>query len=120
MRRMSRAFARTVPVVPTAETGAGAKQRGPCTRRSLDFCGGAFYVMARNIINEDSMSKAHRGSGIRELQNSGRGKCPVCKRTGIKVLYELEINEKKFSVCKQCKAAIAKGKRQEEVAAITQ
>lgn len=91
--------------------------RGPA---SLDFCGGAFYVMVRNTINEDIMSKAHRGSGIRELQNSGRGQCPVCKRTGIKVLYELEINEKKFSVCKQCKAAIAKGKRQEEVAAITQ
>ena len=66
------------------------------------------------------MSKAHRGSGIREKEKSGRGTCPVCKRSGIKVLYEQEINEKKFSVCKQCKAAIAKGKKQEEIAAITQ
>ena len=36
------------------------------------------------------MSKAHRGSGIRELLRSGRGTCPVCKRSGIKVLYEHE------------------------------
>ena len=76
--------------------------------------------MARKTINEEYMSKAHRGSGIRELKNSGRGACPVCKRTGIKVLYELEVNEKKLKVCKQCKAAIAKGKKQEEIAAITQ
>jgi len=66
------------------------------------------------------MSKAHRGSGIRELEKSGRSTCPVCKRSGIKTLYEQEINEKKFSVCKQCKAAIAKGKKQEEIAALTQ
>ena len=66
------------------------------------------------------MSKAHRGSGIRNLVKSGRKPCPICKRTAVKVLYELEINEKKFSVCKQCKAAIAKGKKQEEIAALTQ
>ena len=66
------------------------------------------------------MSKAHRGSGIRELVNSGRKTCPICKRTGIKVLYDQEINEKKFAVCKQCKSAIAKGKKQEEIAALSQ
>ncbi|MBN1687458.1 MAG: hypothetical protein JW852_12430 [Spirochaetales bacterium] len=66
------------------------------------------------------MSKAHRGSGIRNLVKSGRNACPICKRTGIKVLYEQEVNEKKFSVCKQCKAAIAKGKKQEEIAALSQ
>ena len=32
------------------------------------------------------MSKAHRGSGIRELVNNGRGTCPICKRSGIKVI----------------------------------
>jgi hypothetical protein len=64
------------------------------------------------------MSKAHRGAGIRELTKSGRGSCPICKRTGIKVMYEQEANEKKFTVCKQCNAAIAHGKRQEEIAAL--
>ena len=65
------------------------------------------------------MSKAHRGAGIRELGNQGRGTCPVCKRSGIKVLYEQEINEQKMSFCKQCKAAIAHGKKQEEIAALS-
>ena len=36
------------------------------------------------------MSKAHRGTGIRELANHGRGTCPVCKREAIKCLYEVE------------------------------
>ena len=65
------------------------------------------------------MSKAHRGSGIRELTKSGRKTCPICKRTGIKVMYEQDVNEKKFTVCKQCKSAIAKGKKQEEIAALS-
>ena len=65
------------------------------------------------------MSKAHRGAGVRELTKSGRGPCPVCKRTGIKVLYEQTINEKKLSVCKQCRAAISHGKMQEEIAALS-
>ena len=34
------------------------------------------------------MSKSHRGRGIREVPNRGRGTCPVCKRTGIKAMYE--------------------------------
>jgi len=66
------------------------------------------------------MSKSHRGSGIRNLPMAGRKTCPICKRTGIKVLYEQDVNEKKFSVCKQCKSAIAKGKKQEEIAALSQ
>ncbi len=65
------------------------------------------------------MSKAHRGAGIRELTKSGRGTCPVCKRSGIKTLYEQDINEKKYNICKQCRAAIAHGKKQEEVAALS-
>ena len=64
------------------------------------------------------MSKAHRGTGIRDLVKSGRGKCPVCKRTGVKVLYENEINEKKIKVCKECNKAIAHGIKQEALAAI--
>ena len=65
------------------------------------------------------MSKAHRGAGIRELAGNGRGTCPVCRRSGIKVLYEHEVNEKKIAICKQCKSAIAHGKKQEELAAIS-
>ena len=64
------------------------------------------------------MSKAHRGFGVRELVNNGRGECPLCKRTGIKVVYEQELNEKKVMICKQCKSALAKGKLQEAVAAL--
>lgn len=64
------------------------------------------------------MSKAHRGSGIRELVKSGRGTCPVCRRSGIKVLYENEVNKKKIKVCKECNKAIAHGKKQEALAAI--
>ena len=34
------------------------------------------------------MSKNHRGAGIRELPNHGRGKCPICGKENIKVLDE--------------------------------
>ncbi len=64
------------------------------------------------------MSKAHRGSGIRDLVKGGRGTCPVCKRSGIKVIYENEINGKKVKVCKECNKAIAHGKKKEELAAV--
>ncbi len=54
------------------------------------------------------MSKAHRGTGIREQANNGRGTCPVCKREGIKVLYEVSVDGETKKVCKQCKAKLAK------------
>ena len=54
------------------------------------------------------MSKNHRGKGIKELKKSGRGTCPVCKRTGIKLLYEKEIQEKKVNVCKICKVTLGR------------
>ena len=38
------------------------------------------------------MSKAHRGTGIRNEANHGRGKCPRCGKENIKVLYEKEID----------------------------
>jgi len=63
------------------------------------------------------MSKAHRGSGLRTQPNSGRGTCPVCKKTGIKTVYEMAVGEKKVMICKQCKAAGASGKKQLEGAA---
>ena len=57
------------------------------------------------------MSKNHRGKGIRELSSRGRGECPVCKRSGVKVLYEQEAGEKKIKVCKTCRASIKNGKK---------
>lgn len=54
------------------------------------------------------MSKNHRGKGIKELVKSGRGTCPICKRTGIKLLYEKDIEGKKINVCKICKVTLGK------------
>lgn len=63
------------------------------------------------------MSKAHRGSGLRAQPSGGRGTCPVCKKTGIKTVYEVAAGDKKVLICKQCKAAVASGKKQLEGAA---
>jgi hypothetical protein len=57
------------------------------------------------------MSKPHRGKSIRELVSHGRGECPVCKRQGVKLLYEQDAGDKKIKVCKICKAAIKHGKK---------
>ncbi|HSV57151.1 MAG TPA: hypothetical protein VLH39_08620 [Magnetospirillaceae bacterium] len=56
------------------------------------------------------MSKAHRGKGLYDQVARGRGACPVCKREGVKVLYEQEIDGKKAKICKVCKAAKANKK----------
>ena len=58
------------------------------------------------------MSKAHRGAGLRSQTSSGRGTCPLCKRTGIKTVYEVAEGDNKTLICKQCKAALASGKKQ--------
>ncbi|MCH5294394.1 MAG: hypothetical protein J1F14_00625 [Treponema sp.] len=50
------------------------------------------------------MSKAHRGTGIRKEPNHARGKCPVCNREGVKLLYEQEVDGTKVKICKVCKA----------------
>jgi len=64
------------------------------------------------------MSKAHRGVGMSEFEFKGRGTCPLCNRTGIKVIYEQEFDGKKVKTCKQCKAALSHGKLKEAVAAL--
>ena len=56
------------------------------------------------------MSKAHRGKGIRGEVSRARGVCPVCKRVGVKLLYEQEIAGEKTKICKICKASIKNGK----------
>ena len=64
------------------------------------------------------MSKAHRGRGLRETASRGRGTCPLCKRTGIKTVYEQDFDGKKVTICKQCHKAVAAGKMKEAVAAL--
>ena len=46
------------------------------------------------------MSKAHRGKGILDLVNKGRGTCPVTGTKNIKLLYEHEIDGVKVMVSK--------------------
>jgi len=49
------------------------------------------------------MSKAHRGKGLMSTVNRGRGICPVCQKTHIKVLYEHALPDgTKAKVCKIC------------------
>ncbi len=52
------------------------------------------------------MSKNHRGTGIRTLPAHGRATCPICKRDGVKCLYEQEVDGKTVNICKVCKAAL--------------
>lgn len=64
------------------------------------------------------MSKAHRGTPLKkETPGSGRGKCPITGRTGVKLLYEQEIDGVKVMVSKHGKAALANQKRSAERAA---
>ena len=57
------------------------------------------------------MSKAHRGKGLMQAVAHGRGACPVCKREGVKVLYEQEVEGAKVKICKTCKATLANKKK---------
>ncbi len=61
------------------------------------------------------MGKTHRGKGLKEQARGGRAECPVCKRTAVKVVYEVTVKEKTLKVCKTCKASISNGKMQKEV-----
>lgn len=48
-------------------------------------------------------TKAHRGKTLLKLPSHGRGTCPVCKATRIKVLYEIVTGDgNKLKVCKRC------------------
>ena len=64
------------------------------------------------------MGKTHRGKGLKEQVRNGRNVCPVCKRTAVKVVFEVQVKEKTIKVCKTCKASIAHGKMQKEVEAL--
>lgn len=48
------------------------------------------------------MAKNYRGNNIKR-ESGWRGICPLCKRTGVKLLWEKVIEEdKKIKVCKRC------------------
>ncbi len=64
------------------------------------------------------MGKTHRGKGLKDQTRNGRTVCPVCKRTAVKVVYEIQVKEQTIKVCKTCKAAISHGKLAKEVDAI--
>ncbi|MCL2520625.1 MAG: hypothetical protein FWE37_06460 [Spirochaetaceae bacterium] len=58
------------------------------------------------------MSKAHRGKNLKaEKPKLRRVECPLCKRTGVKAIYEVSADDKKANVCKPCSKAVAHGKK---------
>lgn len=60
------------------------------------------------------MSKAHRGRPLKEEEaNAARGKCPVTGKTGVKLVYEHEIDGKKMMISKAAKATLANQRRRE-------
>jgi hypothetical protein len=64
------------------------------------------------------MAKTHRGKGLVTLVSHGRATCPLCKRTAVKVVYEVTVKEKTIKICKTCKAALSHGKLQQEAEAL--
>jgi RNA polymerase subunit RPABC4/transcription elongation factor Spt4 len=50
------------------------------------------------------MAKNHRGKEVKKLPNQGRGECPACHRTGVKLLYDVKVEDKTIKVCKNCKS----------------
>ena len=47
------------------------------------------------------MPKPKRGKGAK-VNSNWRGTCPLCNRTGVKLLWEKTVDENKKTVCKQC------------------
>ena len=63
------------------------------------------------------MSKAHRGKGILDKPKRGRGACPVSKQTGVKLLYQVDLNGTQTMVSKVGKAMLANAKKNTQAAA---
>ncbi|GAA3409908.1 hypothetical protein ACFFNY_31115 [Paenibacillus hodogayensis] len=52
------------------------------------------------------MSKSNRGKALWKLPSRGKGTCPVCGTTRIKLLYTRTLEDgAKAKVCKRCRAA---------------
>lgn len=53
---------------------------------------------------EVQMSKKFRGKGIANLTGKGKGICLFCRRTSVKLLWNVVDKEgKTIKVCKQCR-----------------
>ncbi|NBC28670.1 MAG: hypothetical protein GVY29_01600 [Spirochaetes bacterium] len=60
------------------------------------------------------MSKSNRGRNLKdERKNGARGTCPVTGKTGVKLVYEHEIDGKKVMISKTAKATLENAKRRE-------
>jgi hypothetical protein len=58
------------------------------------------------------MAKANRGKNLKnERPNGARGTCPITGKTGVKLIYEHEIDGKKVMISKDAKAAMTNEKR---------
>lgn len=55
------------------------------------------------------MAKSKRGKGVWNLPSRGRGTCPICLSTRIKLLYSTTNSDgKQITVCKRCSSVNAK------------
>ncbi|MGO4529157.1 hypothetical protein AB4Z30_08750 [Paenibacillus sp. 2TAF8] len=55
------------------------------------------------------MAKTKRGKGLWNVPSKGRGTCPICLSTRIKLLYTVTNSEgKQVTVCKKCSSVEAK------------
>lgn len=55
------------------------------------------------------MAKTKRGKGLWKTPSRGRGTCPICLTTRIKLLYSVtNSNGKVVTVCKKCSSVNAK------------
>jgi hypothetical protein len=48
------------------------------------------------------LGKTKRGKPARVAENWKRGECPLCHRSGVKLLWERNIDGNPVSVCKIC------------------
>jgi len=47
-------------------------------------------------------TKTKRGNAIKSTEGGWRGTCPVCKRTGVKLMWTKVDGENTQRVCKHC------------------
>ena len=60
------------------------------------------------------MSKSNRGRNLKdERKNGARGTCPITGKTGVKLVYEHEIDGKKVMISKAAKATLTNQRQRE-------
>lgn len=77
--------------------------------------GTVIFAVETPQLKENVMGKAHRGKGLKtEYVKGARGTCPITKRSGVKLLYEHEIDGNKVMISKIGRATLANKKKEEE------